>query len=86
MRRDLNKNYGFYEVIVPTYSIDESHFRITRGTLDTLCRQRSGCNRNNSREKPLWKTTYTCPVPSVSIRLVYVKFGSPEIRLGQILT
>ena len=41
MRRDLNKNYGFCDVIVPTYSIDEfkSHFRITRGTLDILCRE-----------------------------------------------
>jgi len=39
MRRDLDKNYGFFEVIVPTYSIDEFHFRITRGTLDILCRE-----------------------------------------------
>ena len=42
MRRDLNRNYGFCEVIVPTYSIDEfmkSHFRMTRGTLDILCRE-----------------------------------------------
>ena len=39
MRRDLNRNYGFCDVIVPTYSIDESHFRMTRGTLDILCRE-----------------------------------------------
>ena len=41
MRRDLNRNFGFLEVIVPTYSIDEfkSHFRMTRGTLDILCRE-----------------------------------------------
>ena len=40
MRRDLNRNYGFCDVIVPTYSIDEfkSHFQMTRGTLDILCR------------------------------------------------
>ena len=39
VRRDLNRNYGFCDVIVPTYSIDEfkSHFRMTRGTLDILC-------------------------------------------------
>ena len=31
MRRDLNRNYGFCDVMVPTYSIDEfkSHFRMT---------------------------------------------------------
>lgn len=41
MRQDLNRNYGFCDVIVPTYSIDEfkSHFRMTRGTLDILCRE-----------------------------------------------
>ena len=41
MRRDLNRNYGFCDVIVPTYSIDElkSHFRMTRGALDILCRE-----------------------------------------------
>ena len=36
--------------------------------------QRSGSNKNNSTGKPLWKTTYTCPVPSVGICLVYVQF------------
>ena len=41
VRRDLNRNYGFCDVIVPTYSIDEftSHLRMTRGTLDILCRE-----------------------------------------------
>ena len=41
MRRDLNRNYRFCDVIVPTHSIDEfkSHFRTTRGTLDILCRE-----------------------------------------------
>ena len=40
-RRNLNRNYGFCDVIVPTYSIDEfkSHLRMTRGTLDILCRE-----------------------------------------------
>ena len=27
MRRDLNRNYGFFEVIVPPYSIDENDKR-----------------------------------------------------------
>ena len=74
MRRDLSRNYGFCDVIVPTYSKDEfkSHFRMTRGTLDILCRD--GSKRNNPTGKPLWKTTYTCPVPSVGICLVYVQF------------
>ena len=41
MRRDLNRNYGFCNVIVPTYSIDEfkSHFRMTRGTLVVVGQQ-----------------------------------------------
>lgn len=41
MRQDLNRNYGFCDVIVPTYSIDEfkSHLQMTRGTLDILCRE-----------------------------------------------
>ena len=41
MRRDLNRNYRICDVIVPIYSIDEfkSHFRMTRGTLDVLCRE-----------------------------------------------
>ena len=70
MRRDLNRNSGFCDVIVPTYSIDEfkSRFRMTRGTLDTLCREAAATG------KPLWKTTYTCPVPSVGICLVYIQF------------
>ena len=41
MRRDLNRNQGFFEVSVPTYSIDEfrSHFRMTRSTVEALCRE-----------------------------------------------
>ena len=41
MRRDLNRNYEFCHVMVPTYSIDEfkSHFQMTRGALDILCRE-----------------------------------------------
>ena len=41
IRRDLNRTAGFCDVIAPTYSRDEfkSHFRVTRGTLDILCRE-----------------------------------------------
>lgn len=41
MRRDLNRNQGFFEVSIPTYSIDEfrSHFRMTRSTVEALCRE-----------------------------------------------
>ena len=41
MRRKLNRNDAFFEVVVPTYSVDEfkSHFRMTRGTLEKLCRE-----------------------------------------------
>ena len=41
MRRYLNRCEGFSENIVPRYSIDEftSHFRMTRATLEALCRE-----------------------------------------------
>ena len=41
IRRDLNRTAGFCDVISPTYSRDDfkSHFRVTRGTLGTLCRE-----------------------------------------------
>ena len=41
MKRKLNRNDAFFEVVIPTYSVDEfkSHFRMTRGTLEKLCRE-----------------------------------------------
>ena len=41
MRRKLNRNDAFFEVVIPTYSVDEfkSHFRMTKGTLEKLCRE-----------------------------------------------
>ena len=41
MRRDLHRNKDFYENILPAYTIDEfkSHFRMTRGTFELLCRE-----------------------------------------------
>ena len=70
MRRDLNRTYGFCDVIVPTYSIDEfkSHFRMTRGTLDILCREVAATGII-PQGKP-----HLAPVPSVGICLVYVQF------------
>ena len=40
VRCDLYRNKGFYENISPAYTIDEfkSHFRMTRGTFEALCR------------------------------------------------
>ena len=40
MRRDLHRNEGFCEITVPSYSIDEfqSHFRMTRSTMEALWR------------------------------------------------
>ena len=39
MRRILNRNEGFYEVVVPGYCVDEfrSHFRMTKNTFEALC-------------------------------------------------
>ena len=41
MRRDLNRIDSYFEVTVPTYEASEflSHFRMTRGTSEILCRE-----------------------------------------------
>ena len=41
MRRDLNRIVGFYEIVVPAYSLDEfrSHFRMTKNTFEVLSRE-----------------------------------------------
>ena len=41
MRRDLNRIVGFYEIVVPSYSVDEfrSHFRMTKNTFEVLSRE-----------------------------------------------
>ena len=38
MKRELQRVSGFYEVVVPSYSIDEfrSHFQMTRNTFEVL--------------------------------------------------
>lgn len=41
-RRDLNRNQGYFEVLVPTYSIDEFEvtlYRMTRRTEEALCKE-----------------------------------------------
>ena len=40
MRRNLQRTEGYFEHALPGYSLDEfkSHFRITRGTMEGLCR------------------------------------------------
>ena len=47
MRRDLHRNKDFYENVLPTCRIDEfkSHFRMTRGTFEALCREVQGTGR-----------------------------------------
>ena len=47
MRRDLHRNEGFCEAIVPSYSMDEfrSHFRMSRGTVEVLCREVAATGR-----------------------------------------
>ena len=41
MKRELKRNVGFCEVVVPSYSIDEfrSHFRMTKATFEVLARE-----------------------------------------------
>ena len=41
MRRDLNRIVGFYEIVVPAYSVDgfRSHFRMTKNTFEVLSRE-----------------------------------------------
>ena len=79
MRRDLHRNENFWEVIVPSYSIDEfkSHLRMTRTTMEALCRAVWGTGRISQRQNfgrvaiPLQK--------QVSIEL-----GSDTFGVGQV--
>ena len=68
MRQDLNRNYGFCDVIVPTYSIDElkSHFRMKTCTLDILCREVAATG-----EIPLGNRFGRPPIPVQCPRLVF---------------
>ena len=47
MKWKLNRNKGFFEVVIPSYSLDvvKLHFRMTRGMLQKLCREvaATGC-------------------------------------------
>ena len=47
MRRNLERNQYFYEEVVPSYSLDEfrSHFRMSRETVELLCREIAGTGR-----------------------------------------
>ena len=79
MRRDLNRNSGFYDVIVPTYSIDEfrSQFRITKGTLDILCREMAATGiipRGNCFGRP------PIPVQCQVLAFVWLMFNSEVMR------
>ena len=47
MRRNLERNQFFYEEVVPSYLLDEfrSHFRMSRETVELLCREIAGTGR-----------------------------------------
>jgi len=54
---------------------DEEEMTLIDSDDEEICvRAVTGSNRNNSTGKLLWKTTYTCPVPSVGICFIYVQF------------
>ena len=69
MRRDLHRNIGFYENILPAYTTDEfkSHFRMTRGTFEPLGREVQATGRvpqQHAFERP--------PIPLDKQVLVFV--------------
>jgi len=45
MKRDLKRNVGFCEVVVPSYAIDEfrSQFRMTKTTFEVLAQELAAC-------------------------------------------
>lgn len=47
MRRNLKRNEYFYEEVVQSYRLDEFryHFRMSRGTVELLCREIAGTGR-----------------------------------------
>ena len=63
MKRDLQRVVGFYEAVVPSYSIDEfrSHFRMTKNTFEVLTQELAATgiiptgNRFGRRPIPLQK-------------------------------
>ena len=65
MRGDLNRIVGFYEIVVPSYSVDEfrSHFRMTKNTFEVLSRELAATgaiptgNRFGRKPIPLQKQT-----------------------------
>ena len=79
MRRDLNRIVGFYEIVVPSYSVDEfrSHFRMTKNTFEALSRELAATgaiptgNRFGRKPIPLQKQT--------GVSLVHIEHGSNQI-------
>ena len=47
MRKDLQRNENFCETVLPRFSPDEfrGHFRMTRGTMEVLCREVAATDR-----------------------------------------
>ena len=69
MRRDLNRIQDYFEVTVPSYTPSEfhSHFRMTRGTCKTLCREIM-----NTGEIPTRNTRGRLPIPPFKQVLVFL--------------
>ena len=69
MRRNLNRIQDYFEVTVPSYTPSEfrSHFRMTRGTCETLCREIM-----NTGEIPTRNTRGRLPIPPVKQVLAFL--------------
>ena len=69
MRRDLNRIRDYFEVTVPSYTPSEfrSHFRMTRGTCETLCREIL-----NTGQIPTRNTRGRLPIPPVKQVLAFL--------------
>ena len=69
MRRDLNRIQDYFEVTVPSYAPSEfrSHFRMTRGTCEILCREIM-----NTGKIPARNTRERLPIPPVKQVLAFL--------------
>ena len=86
MRRDLHRNKDFYENVLPTCRIDEfkSHFRMTRGTFEALCREvwfvanseviRSVCDRFDVTLSSLNRIIHRVSGACVDLRQEFIKW------------
>ena len=68
-RRNLNRIEGFYEATFPRYSPSEfqSHFRMTKTTMETVCREIV-----NTGRIPLGNVNLRLPIPPEKQVLLFV--------------